>query len=109
MAETDSLKAALALAVSMLSAEHVFSASLSSPWTTGKLTQSEADRQAFWTLFTEAAVASYIFALAIGYLLQDRRALILSLVGTTAIVGWLYYDYSRALDGSLYGENGGDT
>ena len=96
------LLSALGLAVSMLSAEHIFSATLSSPWTTGKLTQTEQDKNAFWTLFTEAAVASFAFSVIIGFLLHDMRALIFSIVGTIAIVAWMYYDYSRALSGELY-------
>ena len=102
--DVGALKAALGLAVSMLSSEHVFSASLSSPWTTGKLCQSEEDQAAFWTLFTECVVASYLFAIAIGLLLQDTKAFVLGLAGTTAIVLWLYYDYTRALVGTLYVE-----
>lgn len=99
---TTALKQALGLSVSMLSAEHIFSATLSSPWTTGKLTQTEKDKNAFWTLFTEAAIASFAFAAIIGFLLHDLRALIFSLIGTGVIVAWMYYDYSRALSGELY-------
>ncbi len=96
------LKQALGLSVSMLSSEHMFSASLSSPWTTGKLTQTQSDKDAFWRLFTEAAIASFAFAFIIGYLLHDLRALIFSLAGAAAIVLWMYFDYARALDGTLY-------
>lgn len=106
MAENGALRSALGLSVSMLSAEHIFSATLSSPWTTGKLTQSQEDVTAFWRLFTEAAVASVIFAVVIGLILKDSKALLFSLVGTFAIIGWMYYDYSRALDGSLYANGG---
>lgn len=102
MTELSELKGILALAVSVLSAEHVFSANLSSPWTTGKLAQSQEDKTAFWRLFTEASFASFIFAFAIGLLMRDPKALALSLLGTTAIVAWLYWDYSRALSGALY-------
>ena len=102
------LKSALGLAVSMLSSEHIFSATLSSPWTTGKFINNpdnqnkEQDIQAFWTLFTEATVASVGFALVIGYLLHDMRALIFSLVGTAFIIIWMYFDYARAISGELY-------
>ena len=96
------LKSALGLAVSMLSSEHIFSATLSSPWTTGKMVKDEGDKKAFWTLFTEAAIASVIFAAVIGYLLHDMRALIFSLIGTAVIITWMWYDYSRALSGALY-------
>jgi cation transporter-like permease len=96
------LKQALGLSVSMLSSEHIFSATLSSPWTTGKLTQTEQDQNAFWTLFSEAAIASVIFAIVIGVILQDLTSLIVSLIGTSIIISWMYFDYSRALSGELY-------
>lgn len=106
------LKQALAVSVSVLSSEHVFSAALSSPWTTGKLSQTEEDEAAFWTLFTECVFASYIFAITTGLILtyanggadgkKDFKPLIWSLAGTTAVVIWLYFDYKRALDGDLY-------
>lgn len=104
MADGDikALKSALGLSVSMLSSEHIFSATLSSPWTTGKLTQTEQDESAFWQLFTEAAIASVAFSLVIGYLLHDMQALILSMIGTALIILWMWYDYSRALSGELY-------
>ena len=96
------LKTALGLSVSMLSSEHVFSASLSSPWTTGKLTSTQEDKNAFWRLFTEAAIASVAFSLIIGFLLQDWWAFIASVAGSLAIIIWMYFDYSRALSGELY-------
>lgn len=102
------LKQALAVSVSMLSSEHVFSATLSSPWTTGKLTQTEEDVNAFWKLFNEAVIASYAFAIVTGLILtyngkkRDWYPLLWALGGTTVVVVWLYFDYKRALDGSLY-------
>ena len=105
------LKSALALSVSMLSAEHVFSSSLSSPLTTSMLTETENDEAAFWKLFTQCVIASYAFAIVTGWILmqsdskRDWRPFIWALGGTTAIVIWLYFDYKAALDGTLYDPN----
>lgn len=97
---------AFAIGIPLLLSEHVFSANLSSPWTTGKLAQSEEDKAAFWRLFEEAAFASLAFSVIIGFTLykgtHDYTPLIVSVLTTALIVAWMYYDYSRALDGSLY-------
>ena len=98
---------AFAIGIPLLLSEHVFSANLSSPWTTGKLAQSEEDQAGFWRLFTEAAVASLIFAIIIGAVLwkglgTGAGPLVVSVVMTSAVIGWMYWDYRRALDGTLY-------
>lgn len=98
------LKIVLGLSVSLLSAEHIFSATLSSPWTTGKLAKTKADHKAFWQLFAEAAVVSIAFSITVGLLLGDPMAFVASLLGTILFLAWIYWDYTRALDGSLYGD-----
>jgi len=97
-----SLRAALALSVSALSAEHVISATLSSPWSVAKFTQSDEDKRLVWKLFTEAAVASVIFAFVIGIMLDsDSHSLLAALAGTFVIIAWVGWDYHRALNGTL--------
>ena len=97
-----SLRAALALSISALSAEHVISATLSSPWSTQKFAQSEEDKRLVWKLFTEAAIASFAFALVVGLMLDgEGGSLWWSLGGTAAIIVWVGWTYKQALDGSL--------
>jgi hypothetical protein len=98
-----SLRSALALSVSALSAEHVLSATLSSPWSTAKFATSDEDRRLVWRLFTEAAIASGIFALVIGLMLRDENShsLLAAMAGTVAIIAWVGLDYHRALSGTL--------
>ncbi len=98
---------AFAIGIPLLLSEHVFSANLSSPWTTGKLAQSEQDHTAFWNLFTEASIASLIFAALIGFTLYKGLGngigpLVVSIGATAIVILWLWWDYSRALDGTLY-------
>lgn len=97
------LRAALALAVSALSAEHVISATLSSPWSTQKFVQTDEDRRLVWKLFTEAAIASFIFAVVIGVMMdgEEGGSLWWSVGGTTAIIVWVGYTYQQALSGKL--------
>lgn len=104
MADTNgSLRSALALSVSALSAEHVISATLSSPWSVAKFTQSDEDRRLVWKLFIEAAIGSVVFALIIGILLsgESSHSVTWSMVGTVAIIAWVGWDYWRALNGTL--------
>ena len=103
MAENGSLRSALALSVSALSAEHVISATLSSPWSVSKFAQSDEDKRMVWRLFTEAAIASVLFALIIGILLngEGSHAVAWGMAGTVAIIVWVGWDYYRALNGTL--------
>lgn len=100
---------AFAVGIPLLLAEHVFSANLSSPWTTGKLAQSAGDQAAFWRLFGEAAFFSMLFAILIGWTLYkglgNGIGPLLVSIGTTAfVIAWMAWDYSRALSGELYRE-----
>ena len=103
MAENGQLRNALALSVSALSAEHVLSATLSSPWSVAKFAQTDDDRRQVWRLFKEAAVASFVFAAIVGFMLrsEDSDALMWSIVGTLGIVAWVGWDYKRAMEGKL--------
>jgi hypothetical protein len=98
---------AFAIGIPLLLSEHVFSANLSSPWTTGKLAQTQEDQSAFWKLFAEASLASLAFAVIIGWTLykglgNGAGPLVISIGMTMLVIGWMAWDYMRALDGSLY-------
>lgn len=95
------LKAALGFAVSAISAEHFFSAGMSSPWSVAKFAKTEQDQSQVWKLFTEAAVGSVVFAAAVGLLMGDAGAFWLSVAGGAVVVAWMYWDYKRALAGEL--------
>lgn len=96
-----SLKAALGLSVSLIAGEHFFSAGMSSPWSVAKFAKTDTDHDQVWKLFTEAAVGSMVFAVAVGLLMQDAGAFFASLAGGGVIVAWMYWDYKRALEGTL--------
>lgn len=95
------LKAALGLSVSLIAGEHFFSAGMSSPWSVAKFAKTETDQAQVWQLFWEAAGGSLVFAVAVGFLLGDSLAFVMSLAGGAVIVAWMYWDYKRALSGSL--------
>ena len=103
MAELQSFAKAFALSVSMLGAEHMFSANMSSPWSVATFAKSQTDVDRVWRLYKESAVISFISAGVIGWLLLpvDKDAMTYALLGTAVITGWMYYDYSHALDGTL--------
>lgn len=101
--ELRSLKAALGLSVALIAGEHFFSAGMSSPWSVAKFAKTDTDHAQVWTLFAEAAVGSMAFAVAVGLLMRDKAAFAASLAGGAVIVAWMYWDYRRALDGTLGG------
>jgi hypothetical protein len=101
MAEVGSLMDAMALGISMLASEHFFSSGMSSPWSVAKFATTEEDKAQVWHLFSEAAGASVITAIVLGLLLKDESAFWWSVGGTVAIVAWMWYDYYRALQGTL--------
>lgn len=95
------LKSALGFAVSLTAAEHFVSAGMSSPWSVAKFAETDQDKQQVWKLFTEAAEASIISALIIGWLLDDSAAFWWSVAGAAAVMVFIGYEYKRALDGTL--------
>lgn len=96
------LKAALGLSVSLIAGEHFFSAGMSSPWSVSKFAKTEQDQGEVWTLFWEAAAGSAVFAVAVGFLLGDGLAFLMSLAGAVVIIAWMYWDYKRAMAGTLF-------
>lgn len=96
--EVKQLKSALGLGVSVLTAEHFFSAGLSSPYTTQKLAQGNpTDAKIVWELFWEASIASMGLAFMLTILLKDPWAVI----GTVGIIIMYYYEYKNALEGKI--------
>ena len=67
----DNLKSALALSVSVLNAEHVISANLSSPWTVAKLAEGQEDSDRLWRLLKEAMIASVAVSVLVGVMLSN--------------------------------------
>jgi len=97
------LRDALALSLSMLDSEHMFSATMSSPWSVAKFAKSQQDCAQVWKLFKESAVFSFAFAGLVGWILSEDNydPLLWALGGTAFFVGWMFYDYNRALNGTL--------
>lgn len=64
------IESTLGMALSVIATEHMFSAGLSSPWTTAKFAQSLEDQKEVRYYFKEASVASLIFGAALSYQLK---------------------------------------
>lgn len=92
---------AMALGISVLTAEHIFSMTMSSPWSTAKFATTQEDKDQVWKLFSEAAGVSVVFAIALGLIMKDESAFWWSIGGTVFILSWAWYDYYRALNGTL--------
>lgn len=95
------LRNALGFAVSLTAAEHFVSAGMSSPWSVAKFAKTDEDQRQVWRLFWEAAGASVISAMIVGYLLGDTEAFLWSLGGAVSVMVFIGYEYKRALDGTL--------
>ena len=100
MNESD-LKSALAFATTVIAAEHMFSAGMSSPWSTAKFTESPDDKRIVWKLFGMSVAASLAFAVIVGFLMKDNKALVWGIVGVGAISVLMAYEYQNALGGTL--------
>lgn len=93
----NSLKSALGLSVSVLATEHYFSASMSSPWSVDKFTQTDEDKRKVWALFNESVYASLIFAVVIAYMLKSWWPII----GAILVIAHYYSLYKRATEHTL--------
>jgi hypothetical protein len=99
--ELQGLKNALGFGVSMIASEHFISAGLSSPWSVSKFAKTQQDTDQIWKLFYEAAGASVVGAIIIGWLLDDREVLMWSLIGAVSVMVFVASEYQRALSGTL--------
>jgi hypothetical protein len=99
--ELNAVKKALGFGVSMIAAEHFISAGMSSPWSVAKFAKSDQDKRQVWRLYWEAAGASVVSALIIGWLLGDGEVIFWSLLGTAAVLVFVGSEYRRALKGTL--------
>jgi len=95
------LKAALSFAVTVIAAEHMFSAGMSSPWSTAKFTENPDDKRVVWKLFGLSIGASLAFAVIVGLLMKDNKALVWGVIGVAAVSALMAYEYKNALDGTL--------
>ena len=98
--------AALAIGIPALIAFHEYSTYLSSPYTTQKLGANDPDdHRVVMKLFAEATAATLIWTFAVGYALArgmgDWRVLWGALASAGFVAAWVYFDYSRALNGEL--------
>jgi hypothetical protein len=101
MNEIEKLEAVLVLGISAISAEHFFSAGMSSPWSVSKFATSDEDKRQVWRLFKYAAYGSIIFAVIIGLALGGAKAFWYAVGGAGAITAWMWYEYREALEGRL--------
>lgn len=95
------LKNALGFGVSMIASEHFISAGMSSPWSVAKFAKTEEDAAQVWKLFREAAIASVVSSLILGWLLGDVEVLAWSLIGAVSVMLFVGSEYQRALEGTL--------
>lgn len=94
-------RVALAFVASTLTAEHMISAGMSSPWSVAKFAQTDQDKQQVWTLFIEALVVSGIIAAVTGIMLGGGMALWWGLGGVVLVGAYVGWEYQRALAGTL--------
>ena len=107
-ASLTALENVLGFSVSVMIGEHFYSSSLSSPYTTQKLSaNSPEDAKTVWKLFWEATAGNILLALILGYALRPKTGRgkfsfnMWPLIGALGISIYYYYTYSRALDGKL--------
>jgi hypothetical protein len=96
-----SVKAALSWVASTLTAEHMISAGMSSPWSVAKFAQTSEDAQQVWTLFYEAVAVSGLIALVTGVMLGGGAAIWWGLGGVALVSAYVGWEYYRALNGEL--------
>jgi len=101
MPDSDSLRSALGFAVGTLTAEHMISAGLSSPWSVAKFAKCEKDKKQVMTLFFEASGVSLAIAAITGIMLGGGKAFWWSLGGVVVISAYVGWEYKRALEGIL--------
>lgn len=102
MPELDNVRSALAFGVSAISAEHFFSAGMSSPWSVSKFAESDEDKAQVWKLFWVGAGASAAFAVALAAILGNSwTAFAWALAGAGAVIGLMWWEYDAALKGTL--------
>lgn len=95
------LKQALGFSVSVIATEHFFSAGMSSPWSVAKFATSEQDAKQVWSLFWNGTAASLIFAALVGLMMQDKWTFIFCLLGAASVAGFMWWEYQKALGGTL--------
>jgi len=101
MADSDSLKNALGFAVGTLTAEHMVSAGLSSPWSVAKFAKCDKDKQQVMQLFFEATAVSVAIAGITGVMLGGGSAFWWSIAGVLVISAYVGWEYKRAIHGKL--------
>ena len=92
---------ALGFVAATLTAEHMISAGMSSPWSVAKFATTAQDQAQVWTLFTEALVVSGIIAGITGVMLGGGAVLWWSLGGVVLVGAYVGWEYQRALAGTL--------
>jgi hypothetical protein len=101
MNELEALKDALAFSIAAIAGEHFLSAGLSSPWSVQKFSESEEDAAVVWRLFYHAAIASAVFAVIVGWMMHNGKAILYGLGGSVLVSLLYYYEYKQALAGQL--------
>lgn len=101
MNELTGLKAALAFSVAAIASEHFFSAGMSSPWSVSKFATTDTDRRQVWKLFAYGSIASLVFAVIVGAMLNGGRAIMYAVIGSAAVSAFMAVEYKQALDKTL--------
>lgn len=74
---------------------------MSSPWSVAKFVTGTEDAAQVWRLFWSGTIASLIFAVIVGMMMKDRKALIFSITGAGAVAAFMYWEYDSAIKGTL--------
>jgi hypothetical protein len=93
----EKLENVLAVSVSLIAGEHLFSATLSSPWSTQKFVETPEDRAMVNELLFIASTLSLIIAGGIAWYIEDKWPVIFTLM----LVLFYVVIYELALDGKL--------
>lgn len=91
MVDNGALKTTLGISMAVISSEHFMSAGLSSPWSVKKFAVTQKDRDEVWYYWKEAAIASMLFGIFVGWMLKDWWVIIASIL-TIVYYYWLYRD-----------------
>ena len=91
------LREGLAIAVTAIAGEHMFSTFLSSPWTTQKFADTPEDKEIVKQLFCEESLWTLAFSFVMAYYMESYMAVVTAII---LIIGY-WHIYDKALKGEL--------
>jgi hypothetical protein len=95
------IQSALSFIASTLTAEHMISAGMSSPWSVAKFAKTQKDKDQVWQLFTEAIIVSAGISILTAWMLGGGEAYLWAIGGVIVIGFYVGSEYERAMKGTL--------